>query len=88
LRQFFLGLRPSGAFESARTLARALLTRSGSAVAPSEWIAVVLAAILLGLGYLYKGPAAIIDSAVAGLILGAATCCRATIFRRLFWLTA
>ena len=36
------------------------------------WIAVFLVAILFGYGHFYKGPAGIIDSGMAGLILGAA----------------
>jgi len=36
------------------------------------WISVVLVAILFGYGHFYKGPSGIIDSGVAGLILGAA----------------
>jgi len=36
------------------------------------WIAVVVSAILFGLGHYYKGPSGIVDSGVAGLILGAA----------------
>jgi membrane protease YdiL (CAAX protease family) len=35
-------------------------------------IALVLSAILFGYGHFYKGPAGIVDSGVAGLILGAA----------------
>lgn len=38
----------------------------------SFWVAVVLSSILFGLGHYYKGPAGIVDSGVAGLILGAA----------------
>lgn len=36
------------------------------------WIAVVAVSILFGYGHYYKGPAGIVDSGVAGLILGAA----------------
>jgi membrane protease YdiL (CAAX protease family) len=36
------------------------------------WIAVVIVAVLFGYGHYYKGPAGILDSGVAGLILGAA----------------
>jgi membrane protease YdiL (CAAX protease family) len=36
------------------------------------WVGVVLVAILFGYGHYYKGPAGIIDSGIAGLILGAA----------------
>ncbi|HJT98277.1 MAG TPA: CPBP family intramembrane glutamic endopeptidase [Rhodanobacteraceae bacterium] len=38
----------------------------------AEWIAVVFSAILFGLGHYYKGPSGIVDSGVAGLVLGAA----------------
>jgi uncharacterized protein len=51
-----------------------LLSRAAMCGGPSvasEWIAVVLSAILFGFGHFYKGPAGIIDSGVAGLILGA-----------------
>lgn len=36
------------------------------------WLGVVLVAVLFGYGHYYKGPAGIIDSGMAGLILGAA----------------
>jgi membrane protease YdiL (CAAX protease family) len=36
------------------------------------WVAVVLVSILFGVGHFYKGPAGMIDSGMAGLILGAA----------------
>jgi CAAX protease family protein len=36
------------------------------------WVAVVVTAILFGYGHFYKGPSGIVDSGVAGLILGAA----------------
>jgi len=36
------------------------------------WVAVVAVSILFGYGHYYKGPSGIIDSGVAGLILGAA----------------
>jgi membrane protease YdiL (CAAX protease family) len=36
------------------------------------WIGIVLVSILFGYGHYYKGPAGIIDSGFAGLILGAA----------------
>ena len=36
------------------------------------WLAVVLVSILFGYGHYYKGPIGIVDSGVAGLILGAA----------------
>jgi hypothetical protein len=43
---------------------------SGGPSVASEWIAVVLTAILFGFGHFYKGPSGIIDSGIAGLILG------------------
>ncbi len=40
---------------------------------PTAWrLGVVLVAVVFGLGHAYKGPAGVIDSGVAGLILGAA----------------
>jgi hypothetical protein len=36
------------------------------------WLAVLVTAVLFGYGHYYKGPAGIVDSAVAGLVLGAA----------------
>lgn len=36
----------------------------------SYWMAVVASAVLFGIGHWYKGPAGIIDSGVAGLLLG------------------
>ena len=38
----------------------------------SDWLAVLLVAVLFGYGHFYKGPAGILDSGMAGLILGAA----------------
>jgi membrane protease YdiL (CAAX protease family) len=52
-----------------------LLTRAadvGKRSAPAYWIGVVLVSILFGYGHYYKGPAGVLDSGVAGLILGAA----------------
>ena len=36
------------------------------------WIAVVIASVLFGYGHFYKGPSGIIDSGMAGLVLGIA----------------
>lgn len=36
------------------------------------WIGVLLVAVLFGYGHFYKGPAGIVDSGMAGLVLGAA----------------
>ncbi len=36
------------------------------------WLGIVLVSILFGYGHYYKGPSGIIDSGIAGLILGAA----------------
>ena len=36
------------------------------------WIAVILTSILFGIGHYYKGPSGMIDSGIAGLILGTA----------------
>lgn len=52
-----------------------LLTRAadvGRRSSAAYWIAMILVAILFGYGHYYKGPAGIVDSGVAGLILGAA----------------
>jgi membrane protease YdiL (CAAX protease family) len=52
-----------------------LLTRCadlGARTPLAYWVAVVLVSILFGYGHYYKGPAGILDSAVAGLILGTA----------------
>jgi hypothetical protein len=52
-----------------------LLNRAADAAGCTKyayWIAVVAASVLFGYGHYYKGPAGIIDSAMAGLILGAA----------------
>jgi hypothetical protein len=52
-----------------------LLTRAadlGRRSPTAYWIAMVLVSVLFGYGHYYKGPAGIIDSGVAGLILGAA----------------
>jgi membrane protease YdiL (CAAX protease family) len=44
----------------------------GCRSAAAYWIGVVLVSILFGYGHYYKGPSGIVDSGVAGLILGAA----------------
>ena len=52
-----------------------LLTRAadiGNRSAPAYWIGIVLVSILFGYGHYYKGPSGIIDSGIAGLILGTA----------------
>jgi membrane protease YdiL (CAAX protease family) len=52
-----------------------LLTRAadlGGRTGAAYWVAVVVTAVLFGYGHYYKGPAGIVDSGVAGLILGAA----------------
>ena len=52
-----------------------LLTRAadlGKRSAPAYLVAIVLVSVLFGYGHYYKGPAGILDSGVAGLILGAA----------------
>jgi membrane protease YdiL (CAAX protease family) len=52
-----------------------LLTRAadlGGRTTAAYWIGVVVVAVLFGYGHYYKGPAGIVDSGVAGLILGAA----------------
>ena len=52
-----------------------LLTRAadlGRGSTAAWWIGMVLVAVLFGYGHYYKGPAGIVDSGVAGLILGAA----------------
>jgi CAAX protease family protein len=45
---------------------------AGGRTPAAWWIAVVVVAILFGYGHFYKGPSGIVDSGVAGLILGAA----------------
>ena len=52
-----------------------LLTRAadlGNRSAAAYWIGTVIVSVLFGYGHFYKGPAGIVDSGVAGLILGAA----------------
>ena len=52
-----------------------LLTRAadvGRRSPAAYWISMVLVSILFGYGHYYKGPAGIVDSGVAGLVLGAA----------------
>ena len=51
-----------------------LVTRAAEAGGRSKvayWIAVMAVSVLLGYGHYYKGPAGIIDSGMAGLVLGA-----------------
>jgi membrane protease YdiL (CAAX protease family) len=52
-----------------------LLTRAaelGNRSAAAYWVGVVAVSVLFGYGHYYKGPAGIVDSGVAGLILGMA----------------
>ena len=52
-----------------------LLTRGAEFLGGSMaawWIAMILVSVLFGYGHFYKGPVGIIDSGVAGLILGTA----------------
>ena len=52
-----------------------LLTRAadvGGRTQRSLWIAAVLSGVLFGFGHYYKGPAGVVDSGFAGLLLGAA----------------
>ena len=52
-----------------------LLTRAADVGKRSEvayWIGIVLVSILFGYGHYYKGPSGVIDSGVAGVILGSA----------------
>ena len=52
-----------------------LLTRAadvGKRSPAAYWIGMVLVSVLFGYGHYYKGPAGIVDSGVAGLILGSA----------------
>ena len=44
----------------------------GGRSAAAYWGAMVLASVLFGYGHYYKGPSGIVDSGVAGLVLGAA----------------
>lgn len=52
-----------------------LMTRAadlGRGSRAASWLAVVAIAVLFGVGHAYKGPAGMIDSGMAGLLLGAA----------------
>ena len=52
-----------------------LLTRAaeiGRQTTAAYWVAIVIVSVLFGYGHYYKGPAGILDSGVAGLLLGAA----------------
>jgi membrane protease YdiL (CAAX protease family) len=52
-----------------------LIRRAAELLGESQrawWLAVVIAAILFGLGHWYKGMSGVIDSGMAGLLLGAA----------------
>ena len=51
-----------------------LITRAAEAGGRSKaawWAGVVIVSVLFGYGHYYKGPAGIVDSAMAGLVLGA-----------------
>ena len=45
---------------------------SGGDSVPAWWAAVLVSAILFGLGHYYKGPSGVLDSTFAGLVLGTA----------------
>jgi len=52
-----------------------LLTRAadvGKRSTTAYWVGIVVVSILFGYGHYYKGPSGIVDSGIAGLILGAA----------------
>jgi len=52
-----------------------LITRGadvGARSAVAYWVAMLLVSILFGYGHYYKGPSGIVDSGIAGLILGTA----------------
>jgi membrane protease YdiL (CAAX protease family) len=52
-----------------------LLTRAadlGKRSTAAYWIGMIFVSVLFGYGHYYKGPAGVLDSGVAGLILGAA----------------
>ena len=52
-----------------------LLTRAadvGGRSKPAYWAAVLVVSVLFGYGHFYKGPSGIVDSGMAGLVLGAA----------------
>ena len=52
-----------------------LVTRAADAGGRSKtayWVAVLLVSVLFGYGHYYKGPSGIVDSGMAGLVLGAA----------------
>jgi len=48
---------------------RAYLTTRAADVTKSWWAAALITSILFGLGHFYKGPAGMIDSGIAGLLL-------------------
>jgi len=45
---------------------------AGGGSTASYWIATIVVSVLFGFGHYYKGPAGVLDSGVAGLIIGAA----------------
>jgi membrane protease YdiL (CAAX protease family) len=45
---------------------------TGGRARAAYWVAATLVAVLFGYGHYYKGPAGMVDSGVAGLVLGAA----------------
>lgn len=52
-----------------------LMTRAAELLGGSRaawWLAVVIVAVLFGFGHYYKGPSGIVDSGMAGFVLGAA----------------
>jgi membrane protease YdiL (CAAX protease family) len=51
-----------------------LMTRAAELLGGSRaawWIAVIVVAVLFGIGHWYKGPSGVVDSGMAGLVLGA-----------------
>ncbi|MBZ5719654.1 MAG: CPBP family intramembrane metalloprotease [Acidobacteriia bacterium] len=52
-----------------------LITRAadvGARSKPAYWVAVLMVSVLFGIGHYYKGPAGMVDSGMAGLVLGTA----------------
>jgi membrane protease YdiL (CAAX protease family) len=71
----FLLVWPFAAFGEEIAYRGYLLTRAadiGARSVAAYWIGVVLVSILFGYGHYYKGASGVIDSGVAGLILGTA----------------
>jgi hypothetical protein len=64
------GLLPRSEKRSAIGATCSRVADVGARSKTSYWIAVLMVSVLFGIGHYYKGPAGMVDSGMAGLVLG------------------